>query len=159
MIVKTRKYQLPTKTYIGVALKSVLKQQWWVFGIFLAICACYFWIPNHWWITGASIALVLYILFWIIQFAGVTQLEQGKFMFQRLSYEVSSQQILIKLNAKQGMPVKWEQIKRVKKGKDAFTFFMSKAQLIHLPYRVFNNDNEIRFIDTVLKRKGYVSEK
>ena len=159
MIVRTKKYQLPTKKYIGVAFRAVLKQQWWVFVIYLAICAGYVWIPNHWWITGASIALALYLLFWLIQFAGVTQLEQGKFMFQKLSYEISSQQILIKLNSKQGMPLKWDQIKRAKKGKEAFTFFMSKAQLVHLPFKVFNNDNEIRFIETVLKRKGYIAEK
>lgn len=159
MIVRTKKYQLPTKTYIGIAFKAVLKQQWWVFVIYLAICAGYVWIPNHWWITGASIGLVLYLLFWLIQFAGVTQLEQGKFMFQKLSYEISSQQILLKLNAKQGMPLKWDQIKRATKGKGAFTFYISKAQLVHLPFKVFNNDNEIRFIETVLKRKGYMPEK
>lgn len=159
MIVRTRKYQLPTKTYISVALKGVLKQQWWVFLIYLTLCAGFLWIPNHWWITGASIGLVLYLLFWLIQFAGVTQLEQGKFMFQKLSYEISSQQILIKLNPKQGMPMKWDQIKRAKKGKEAFTLFASKAQLVHLPFRVFNNDNEIRFVETVLKRKGYLPDK
>ena len=80
-------------------------------------------------------------------------------MFQKLSYEISSQQILIKLNSKQGMPLKWDQIKRAKKGKQAFTFFMSKAQLVHLPFKLFNNDNEVRFIETVLKRKGYLAEK
>ena len=135
MIVRTKKYQLPTKKYIGVAFKAVLKQQWWVFLIFLAICSGYFLAPSHWWITGASIALVLYVLFWLIQFAGVTQLEQGKFMFQKLSYEISSQQILMKLNAKQGMPIKWDQIKRAGKLKDGFVFFMSKAQLIFLPFK------------------------
>lgn len=156
MIVRTKKYKLPTKKYIGLALRSILKQQWWVFVIYLAICSGYLWIPNSWWIIGASIALVLYLLFWLIQFAGVTQLEQGKFMFEKLSYEVSSQQILIKLNAKQGMPMKWEQIKRVKVNKDAFVFFISKAQLIYLPFKIFNNKNEISFIETVLKRKGYL---
>ena len=159
MIVRTKKYQLPTKKYIGVALKAVLKQQWWVFLIYLVLCSGYFLAPSHWWITGATIALGLYILFWLIQFAGITQMEQGKFMFEKLSYEISSQQILIKLNAKQGMPMKWDQIKRAVKGKDAFTFFASKAQLIHLPFKVFNNENEIRFIETVLKRKGYISDK
>lgn len=86
-------------------------------------------------------------------------MEQGKFMFEKLSYEISSQQILIKLNAKQGMPMKWDQIKRATKGKDAFTFYISKAQLVYLPFKVFNNENEIRFIETVLKRKGYITEK
>ncbi|MEO9482815.1 MAG: YcxB family protein [Ekhidna sp.] len=159
MIVRTKKYQLPTKKYIGIAFKAALKQQWWVFLIYGAICSGYFLIPNHWWITGASIALSLYLLFWLIQFAGITQLEQGKFMFQKLSYEISSQQILIKMNAKQGMPMKWDQIKRAKKGKDAFILFASKAQLVHLPFRIFNNENEIRFLETVLKRKGYIAEK
>lgn len=147
---------MTTGPYVKLALKGVLKQQWWVFLIYLAICAGYLWIPNLWWIIGASIALLLYFLFWLIQFAGVTQLEQGKFLFQKLSYEITSQQILIKLNAKQGMPMKWDQIKRAKKGKDYFVLFASKAQLIHLPNRIFNNDNEIRFMDTILKRKGYI---
>lgn len=159
MIVRTKKYQLPTRKYIGIALKGVLKQQWWVFLIFLVICAGYFWIPNIWWIIGALIGLTLYILFWLIQFAGVTQLEQGKMLFEKLSYEITSQQILIKLNPKQGMPMKWDQIKRAKKGKDAFILFVSKAQLIHLPFRIFNNENEVRFMETVLKRKGYIKDK
>ena len=147
---------MPTKVYIKHAFIGVLKQQWWVFLIYLVICAGYLWIPNWWWVIGASIALVLYFLFWLIQFAGVTQLEQGKFMFQKLSYEISSQQILIKVNPKQGMPMKWEQIKRAKHGKDFFVLFASKAQLVYFPYKIFNNDNEIRFMETILKRKGYI---
>ncbi|WP_258102841.1 YcxB family protein [Marinoscillum sp. MHG1-6] len=156
MIVKTKKYELPTNTYIGVAFKSVLKEQWWVGLIYLAICGCYFLIPSWWWVIGATIALALYLLFWLIQFAGVTQMEQGKFMFQKMSYEISSQQILLKINTKQGMPMKWDQIKRAVHTKDAFILFASKAQLLYFPHKIFNNDNEIRFIDTVLKRKGFI---
>lgn len=156
MIVRTRKYQLPTKKYIGIAFKAVLKQQWWVFLIYLTICAGYLWIPNSWWIIGATIGLALYMLFWLIQFAGITQLDQGKFMFEKLSYEISSQQILIKVSANQGMPMKWEQIKRAQKRKEDFVLFASKAQLVYLPFKIFNNKNEISFIETVLKRKGYI---
>ncbi|MDW3197319.1 MAG: YcxB family protein [Cytophagales bacterium] len=158
MNIRTRKYQLETSTYIKTALVAVLKEQWWVGLIYLGICAGYLWIPNWWWIIGASIALVLYILFWLIQFAGVTQLEQGKILFQKLSYEINSQQILIKLNSKQGMPMKWDQIKRAQKGKDAFVLFVSKAQVIHLPFRIFNSENEIKFLESVLKRKGYLKQ-
>lgn len=158
MNIRTRKYQLETGTYIKTALAAVLKQQWWVGLIYLGICAGYLWIPNWWWIIGATIGLVLYLLFWLIQFAGVTQLEQGKILFQKLSYEINSQQILIKLNSKQGMPMKWDQIKRAKKGKDAFVLFVSKAQIIHLPFRIFNSDNEIKFLESVLKRKGYLKQ-
>ncbi len=156
MNIRTKKYQLETGTYIKAALSAVLQQQWWVGLIYLAICAGYLWIPNWWWVIGATIALVLYLLFWLIQFAGVTQMEQGKVLFQKLSYEINSQQILIKLNSKQGMPMKWDQIQRAKKGKDAFVLFVSKAQLIHLPFRIFNSENELKFLESVLKRKGYL---
>ena len=156
MIVKTKKYKMPTGKYIKLAFRNILKEQWWVILIYLAICAGYFWIPNMWWIIGASIALVLYLLFWLIQFAGISQLEQGKFMFEKLSYEINSQQVLIKLNTKQGMPMKWENIKRARKGKDHFVLVVNKAQLIHLPFKIFNSQNEIKFVETILKRKNYI---
>lgn len=147
---------MPTGKYIKLAFRNILKEQWWVILIYLAICAGYFWIPNMWWIIGASIALVLYLLFWLIQFAGISQLEQGKFMFEKLSYEINSQQVLIKLNTKQGMPMKWENIKRARKGKDHFVLVVNKAQLIHLPFKIFNSQNEIKFVETILKRKNYI---
>jgi hypothetical protein len=158
MIVKTKKYQLPTGTYMKLGFKNILREQWWVSLIFLAICAGYFWIASWWWPISAVIALVLYLLFWLIQFAGVTQLEQGKFMFERLSYEISSQQVLIKLNAKQGMPLKWDAIKRAEIGKEGFVLAMSKAQIVYLPFRIFNSQHEIKFTETILKRKGYIKE-
>lgn len=153
MVIKTKKYELPKGTYIKIALANVIKEQWWVFLIVIALCSGYLWIPNIWWFIGTVIAYVLYILFWLIQFAGVTQLEQGKMLFEKLSYEITSQQILIKLNPRQGMPMKWDQIKKAKKTKDAFILTVNKAQIIHLPMRIFSTDNERKFLETILKRK------
>ncbi len=156
MIVKTKKYKLGTGTYIKLGLKNILKEQWWVFLIYLAICAMYLVIPSWWWIIGASIALVLYILFWLIQFAGIPQLEQNKVLFEKLGYEIDSRQILVKVSSKQGMPITWDMIKRASIGKDDFVLVVSKAQLIHLPFRIFNNDNQVKFVETILKRKGLI---
>ncbi len=156
MIVKTKKYKLATGTYIRMALQNVLKEQWWVFLIAIAIACGTFIIPSNWWWIGALIALALYVLFWVIQFAGVTQMEQSKILFDKLAYEINSQQIMIKLNSKQGMPIKWENIKKAIKGKDYYLFIVSKAQMIHLPFKVFKTENEIKFIETILKRKGYL---
>lgn len=156
MIVKTKKYQLPTGTYIKLGLVNVIKEQWWVILIALAICTGYFWIPSIWWFIGALIAYGLYVLFWVIQFAGVTQMEQNKTIFERLAYEIDSRQILMKLNPKQGMPIQWNMIKRVEVKKDAFILYLSKAQFIHLPFRIFNSDNERKFMETILKRKELI---
>lgn len=156
MIVKTRKYKLETGKYIKIALVGVLRQQWWVGLIVLGIMSGALIIWSHWWITGALIALALYILFWIIQFAGITQMEQGKILFERLNYEITSQQILIKISSKQGMPIKWDQVKRAKKSKSGFILWMSKVQLIYFPFKIFNTENERKFIETILKRKEYL---
>jgi hypothetical protein len=156
MIVKTKKYQLSTSTYIKMAMINVLKKQWWVFLIALAICGGYFIIPSMWWFIGAGIALVLYLLFWLIQFAGVTQMEQSKILFERLAYEINSQQVLIKISSKQGMPIQWDQIKSAKVGKDSITLVVNMAQIIYLPFKVFKTENERKFVETILKRKGYL---
>ena len=156
MIVKTKKYQLSTKKYIRLGMLNILRSQWWVILIALAIASMTFIIPSNWWWIGSLIAFVLYGVFWLIQFAGVPQLEQNKILFERLSYEITSQQILIKLNPKQGMPMKWENIKKAFIGKDFYLLILSKAQFIYLPFRIFNSDNERKFMETILRRKNYI---
>lgn len=139
-------------------LKNVLQDQWWVFLIAIAISSMTFVIPSNWWWIGALIALTLYILFWVIQFAGVTQLEQSKQLFEKLSYEIDSRQILIKINSKQGMPLKWEQVKRAWVDKKQIVLVINKAQMMLFPFTVFKTQNEIKFVETILKRKGLIKE-
>jgi hypothetical protein len=157
MVVKTKNYKLDKKTYISLALKSILKKQGWIAAVAaFAICLMYIWVPSIWWFIGAVIGLGLYLLFWWIQFYGVTQLDQGKMLFEKFSYEISSQQILMKINPREGMPLKWDQIKKAIIEKDAFVLFVNKAQLIHLPFRIFNTENERKFLTSVLRNKGLI---
>ena len=139
-----------------MALRNTLKQQWWVSLIVLAICLLYIWVASVWWFVGAIIGGGLYLLFWWVQFYGVTQLDQGKMLFERFSYEITSQQIVMKLNAREGMPMKWDQIKSAQVGKDHFLLWVNKAQMIHLPFKIFNTDNERKFVASILKAKGLV---
>ena len=159
MIVKTKRYQLSPGTYIKIGMMNILREQWWVILIALALSGMTFLLPSHWWWIGSLIALILYGLFWLIQFAGVSQLDQNKIMFEKFNYEITSQQILMKLNVKQGMPVKWESIKKAQITKKGILLILSKAQFIYLPLKVFNSENEIRFMESILRRKGYIKEK
>jgi hypothetical protein len=157
MLVKTKNYKLDKKTYIGLALKNILRQQGWIaaLGAF-ALCLMFIVVPSIWWFIGAVAGLLLYVLFWWIQFYGVTQLEQGKMLFEKFSYEISSQQILMKISPREGMPLKWDQIKKAAIEKDAFVLFVNKAQLIYLPFRIFNTENERKFLTSVLRTKGLI---
>ena len=156
MIVKTKNYRLEKSTYIKLAFTTVLKQQWWVGLIVVAISLGYVWVPSWWWFFAAFMGAGLYLLFWWLQFYGVTQLEQGKMLFERYSYEISSQQLVMKLNPREGMPMKWDQFKSAKVGKDYFALFVSKAQMVYLPFKIFNTDNERKFVASILKNKGLV---
>lgn len=159
MIVRTKNYKLEKKRYINLALKSILKKQGWMAIVgAVVICLGYF-IPGAdsiWWFIAAIIGVALYVLFWWIQFYGVTQLEQGQPLFEKFSYEISSQQILMKKNPREGMPLKWDQIQRAEVGPDYFALFVNKAQLIYWPFKIFNTDNERKFVASILKTKGFV---
>lgn len=155
MIVRTKNYRLDKKVYRGIAFRHIMKKQGWIaLTAAVTICLGYVWIPSIWWFIGAFTGLGLYMLFWWIQFYGVTQLEQGQMLFERFSYEISSQQILMKKSPREGMPVKWDQIKSATLGKDFFALFLSKAHLIHLPFKIFNTENERKFLMSVLRNKG-----
>mmetsp|Transcript_8018 Transcript_8018/g.18602 ORF Transcript_8018/g.18602 Transcript_8018/m.18602 type:complete len:260 (+) Transcript_8018:75-854(+) len=159
MIIKTKKYKLPTSTYMQLGMKTIVREQWWVLLIALAVMSVTFFIKSIWFIIGASVALLLYFLFWVVQFYGITYLEQNKLLFERLRYEISSQQIIIQLSSKQGMPITWKQVKRATKGKDYFLLVISRAHLVHLPYKIFNSTHEIKFLETILKRKALLQRK
>ena len=157
MIVKTKNYKLEKKIYINIALKNVLKKQGWMAGLgAFVICLGYIWIPSIWWFIAAVLGLGLYLLFWWVQFYGVTQLEQGKMLFEKFHYEITSQQIIMKLNPREGMSLKWDQIQAAEIGKDFFVLYINKAQILYWPFKIFNTDNERKFVGSILKTKGLV---
>ncbi len=157
MIVKTKKYKLNTNTYILLGLKNILREQWWVLLIALAIMSGTFFVRTIWFVVIANVGLLLYGLFWALQFYGITYLEQNQILFERLRYEISSKQIIIQITTKQGMPISWDQIKKAYLTKDALLLIVSKAHLIYLPHKIFNSQHEIKFVETILKRKGLLA--
>jgi hypothetical protein len=157
MIVRTKNYKLDKGVYRKLAFRAIIKKQGWIALLAaLAICLGYLLVASIWWFIAAGVGLGLYLLFWWIQFYGVTQLEQGKMLFEKFSYEISSQQILMKINPREGMPMKWDMIKAAEAGKDYYVLFVNKAQLIHLPFKIFNTDNERKFVGNILKTKGLI---
>ena len=157
MIIKTKKYQLDKKLFVSIAMSGVLKTTWWFLLIPVAILIASPFLPGMGWFIALGIILFGgYFLFWWIQFTGLTQMEQGEMMFKKYNYEITSQQILMKVNPKQGMPIQWSQIKNAQVRKDGFVLYLSKAQLFYFPFKIFNTDNEIKFLKSILERKGLI---
>ncbi len=157
MNINTKKYQMSKRTFVTLGMKNVFREQWWVFLIAIAIAGLTFIYPETiWFYIIAGVGLLLYALFWLIQFTGLTQLDQAKMLFERVSYEINSRQILMKLSTKQGMPIKWEMIKKARKSKNGVTLVINKAQMIYLPMKVFNSERDIKLLETILSRKGLI---
>lgn len=156
MIIKTKKYILPKSQYIKIALKITFLEQWWVFLIALLISTSYIYFQSVWLLIIPIIGIVIYICFWLIQFYGVTIMEQTKLLFEKVSYEINPKQIIIQISTKQGMPLEWSQIKKVYSKKKYFLFVISRAHLIYLPHKIFNNTNSIKLVETILKRKKLI---
>ena len=166
MKITTKKYQLDSKDYVGLGMNNILTiHPWkWVSGIPAVISLIGLFLPGApWWIGSSIVLYLLYILFWYIQFAGMAQSEQGKMLFEKVSYEITSQQLLVKINTKQGYPINWKQITHIKARPDYYALFVEgkkniSIHIIYLPVSIFNSPNEIRFFESVLKTKGFITE-
>lgn len=161
--VKTKKYALDNKKYIALAMRHFFKDQWkWSFipialiiiNVILNVTRTY---PNIWIYVTVVIGVILYLLFWIIQFAGVTQLEQYKPMFQKYEYEIDPRQIIMKISAKEGGVMKWEQIQSGYKDKEAYVLVISKGQFLYLPFDIFKTEHDLKVIDRILKQKNLIA--
>ncbi len=162
MIVKTKKHQLTPKTYKQVCMREVLKTRWWqplaIFGGVVAfnllLWLVYF---NYWIFFFAPFGAWLWYAFWWVQFTGAPQLPQLKPMFEKFYFEISSKELLMKINPKEGMKIEWKDVKKIEKTKDGFLLFLSPAQFIELPFKVFENDNDLRFVEEmVFKRNNFL---
>lgn len=165
MLIKTKKYELDPKTYRRLGIRYIFKKQWWLpAAIFVGLVLLNVIINllgyKNWWIyTLAPIGAWGWYLFWWIQYTGIPQMPQNKVMFEKYAYEISSQQILIRKSQQEGMVFKWDMIQEASKLKDAFLLVISKGQFLYFPFKIFNSEGEIKFLEAILQRKNLLSGK
>jgi hypothetical protein len=154
---KTKKYQVPVNTYVKIGMLNIVKEWWWAFLVPLVLLITGILIGGGWaWGLGitAFVLTVIYLLFWAAQFYGLSQVPQGKVLFEKLSYEFEQKQIKIMKSQKEGMMMPWDNIKTARRDKDAFILKLSLVQFIHLPYHIFQTENDLKFTERLLRQKG-----
>jgi hypothetical protein len=156
---KTKKYQVPVNTYVKIGLSNVAKDWWWAFLVPLVLIVLGIVIGGGWmWglLITAIVLTLVYFIFWGAQFYGLSQIPQGKVLFDKLSYEFEQKQIKIMKSQKEGMMMPWENIKKVTKTKNAFVLKLSLVQYIHLPFDIFQSENDLKFTEKLFERKGLI---
>ncbi|MGI2298972.1 YcxB family protein [Candidatus Cardinium hertigii] len=154
MIVKTKKYKMASSLYIKLGMQNILRMQWWIFPLLVLFMSSTFFIKTIWFVLVGLLFFMGYLIFWVIQFYGLTHLDANRAMFERIAYEINNQHLMMQINSKQGMPIAWMDITKAYKKKGYFLLVLSKVQFFYLPFKIFHGDNEIKFLTTVLQRKG-----
>jgi hypothetical protein len=54
--------------------------------------------------------------------------------------------------------IKWDMVQSAFKNKEAYVLVMGKHQYLYLPFAIFNSDNDLRFLESLLRRKELLKE-
>ena len=102
MVIRTRNHRLTKGLYLRLAFSYLVRRQWWVGALLLTPLVPLILYKRYiWGILPASLVL-LYYLFWLVQFYVITRLEGNQLLFESVRYQISSKEILL-LHGKQGM--------------------------------------------------------
>ncbi|WP_162054117.1 hypothetical protein [Pontibacter pamirensis] len=176
--IRTKKYQLDKEKYTRMALGKVWRHDWWyaLIPLVLLLLPALFSF-SWWWVAAAIIVTLLFVLLRSAQVMGVTQMEQGNPLFEKLNYEIDNRQILMKRNEREGMALNWDMIQKAEVKPEAYLLWLqpaADAQLpggwkgwvarnfqtpifIHLPFRIFNSTNDIKLFESILRRKNLLA--
>ncbi len=174
-MIRTKKYQLNKEMYTRMALVKVWRRDWWyaLIPLVLLLLPAVFSF-SWWWVTAAVVVTLLFVLLRSAQVMGVTQMEQGNPLFEKMTYEIDSRQILMKRNEREGMALNWDMIGRAQQETDAYLLWLKPATgtqlptgwkgwvarnfetpiFIHMPFRIFNSANDMKLMESLLRRKN-----
>ena len=160
MKIQTKKYQLDTQLYLRISLLNVNRKWWWAWLVPAAVFIVFALADMIWWGLGVAVTLIiLYWLFWAVQFIGVTQHANSKLFFDKYFYIIDAKQILMMQTPEKGMPIAWDMIKSAKKENDAYLLEISIAQFLHMPFSIFKTEQDLRVMDMFLVRKNLLPAK
>lgn len=153
MIIRTKKCKLTPAAYIKIGLMHTMRRQWWAVAFPLLGGTGLIYMGYRWWGGGLAAVGPLYGLLRLVQFYGVTKLEQNQSLFLPIRYQISSQQILVQFTTKGGMTIFWDQIQRVKRERGGYILFLNPIQFIPLYRTAFSSAEDVSFLELILKHK------
>ena len=173
--IRTKKTQFDTNTYTRLAMIEVWKKDW-VYALVpfaLGLLPALF-VHSWWWLALAVVLTVLFALFRSAQVTGVTQMEQSKPLFERMSFDIDSKQLLLRVGPEKAMQLTWDMIGRARRDPDAYLLYLKPGTppegmapwrlwlartfdvpvFLHLPLRIFNSPNDLKHFESLLRRKS-----
>lgn len=178
LAIVTKKTQFDTNAYTRLAMADVWRKDWvyalvpFAIGLLPAIV----W-HSWWWLALSAVLTLLFVLLRSAQVTGVTQMEQSKPLFERMSFEMDQKQLLLRVSKEKAMQLTWDMISKVRRDGDAYLLYLKPGAppegtapwrlwlartfdvpvFLHLPQRVFNSDNDRKLFEALLRRKNLLA--
>ena len=179
LAIRTKKYQLDTNTYTRLAMAEVWRKEWWyaLVPFALGLLPAVF-VHSWWWLALAVVLTVLYALLRSAQVTGVTQMEQSKVLFERMSFELDPKQLVLRQSDTKAMALAWDTLGRVRRDPDAYRLYLKPGPppaglapwrlwlartfdvpvFLHLPLRIFNSPTDLKLFEAMLRRKNLLAD-
>ena len=175
LAIRTKKTQFDTNTYTRLAMAEVWKKDW-VYALIpfaLGLLPALF-VHSWWWLVLSVVLTLLFVLFRSAQVTGVTQMEQSKPLFERMSFEMDNRQLLLRVSPEKAMQLQWDMIARARRDDHAYLLYLKPGTppeglaawrlwlartfdvpvFLHLPQRIFNSANDVKLFEAILRRKN-----
>lgn len=178
LAIVTKKTQFDTNAYTKLAMAEVWRKDW-VYALVpfaLGLLPAIIW-HSWWWLALSFVLTLLFVLLRSAQVTGVTQMEQSKPLFERMSFEMDPKQLLLRVSKEKAMQLTWDMIGKVRRDDDAYLLYLKPGTppadtagwrlwiartfdvpvFLHLPQRIFNSDNDRKLFEALLRRKNLLA--
>ncbi|AWM34124.1 YcxB family protein [Hymenobacter nivis] len=178
LAIVTKKTQFDTNAYTKLAMAEVWRKDW-VYALVpfaLGLLPAIIW-HSWWWLVLSFVLTLLFVLLRSAQVTGVTQMEQSKPLFERMSFEMDPKQLLLRVSKEKAMQLTWDMIGKVRRDDDAYLLYLKPGAppadtagwrlwiartfdvpvFLHLPQRIFNSDNDRKLFEALLRRKNLLA--
>ncbi len=179
LAIVTKKSQFDTNAYTKLAMAEVWRKDW-VYALVpfaIGLLPAIIW-HSWWWLALSFVLTLLFVLLRSAQVTGVTQMEQSKPLFERMSFEMDQKQLLLRVSKEKAMQLTWDMIGKARRtDDDAYLLYLKPGAppadtagwrlwiartfdvpvFLHLPQRIFNSDNDRKLFEALLRRKNLLA--
>lgn len=152
----TRKTEMDKKLYINMALKKALRKYWFAFFVPPALLIPGFIWPSSmiWMVVTSIVVTILYVLFWYMQFYGMTILPQGKQLFEKQLFAILPEYIGVMKSEKdpQGMMLPYDKIEQVEKTGNSYIIHLTMAHIVIMPFDIFQSQQDMNYFEALLRK-------
>ncbi|SHM69149.1 YcxB-like protein [Flavobacterium chilense] len=142
-MIKTKKFQLTKKEYFSFILRILLKKQWLSFAFMLTLSVAILFSNNKNYLNSSVMVFgFLFPLYMIFIYWRFANSKENKIFFTERQYEIFTDRIISNMGEISEGTVAIKSFIKVLELKDLYLLYISKAQCLYFPKRIFETQED-----------------